>query len=584
MIDSAEFEYGTWESDAVERLRERALDRDKDKISAAVIEKLLQNLSQNKSPSIINAIAVLIKDVEVSNKDHFAKTLTDLENEIEEYFANAFRKYLEQKATLSSDVGLRPISFVQLQDYGGLDSYLKKHGKDPLRYPIDIVRGRKQDTMVHTAVRIRDWKALKIILKYKCCDILKRKCTDEGFNPLALFVLKYDERDREIFKVMLNSGFDLLQCVESGRNSALGIIIRLSKQHLKYNSLLDEAIRFLKSQGIHEKAIFEKLEPDAEEQGHLGSAHSRVSMMDVNADFEGLLPVEEGSEREHSEMESGEHVESELDDHSVDPEEEYAISNHSNDIVHEDGIEEDDPGLSTLLDRLNFRGGGHARQYVPYLVSGMTRSNPPMFKEALHMWNADAVVTILSHVNMSESAKKEAIHWLLHESEPYLSEDILMMLMSALIKHGADINGRSRDGITPLMNAVLKEDPCLVKIILEHGADTQLIDNDGNSAMTLAQDNGSTEIIRLLQSRRMFARLESSRSTHRSPTALQDGTSAPICVICMDRPAQVILAPCGHRVLCKRDCKRLFEQPEERRKCPMDHEKIESFIVNVYDA
>ena len=121
-----------------------------------------------------------------------------------------------------------------------------------------------------------------------------------------------------------------------------------------------------------------------------------------------------------------------------------------------------------------------------------------------------------------------------------------------------------------------------VKTLLEQGADVHLMDADGNTALRLAQGTYNQEIVNMLHSRRLFSRLDSSNSTHRSPRNL-DGSSMPTCVICMDRPAQVILAPCGHKVLCKEDCRRLFELPEEQRVCPMHKEKIESFVIRVFD-
>ena len=48
-----------------------------------------------------------------------------------------------------------------------------------------------------------------------------------------------------------------------------------------------------------------------------------------------------------------------------------------------------------------------------------------------------------------------------------------------LIKHGSDLNARSRDGRTPIMYAAMKGFIPAMEILLENGADKELTDQEG---------------------------------------------------------------------------------------------------------
>lgn len=115
------------------------------------------------------------------------------------------------------------------------------------------------------------------------------------------------------------------------------------------------------------------------------------------------------------------------------------------------------------------------------------------------------------------------------------------------------------------------------------GAKISIADADGNTAFSIANEYENKEILDILRRERLFARLASSGSrSHRSPrktSPFDDECHHSKCVICYDRPAEVIFAPCGHRVVCRRDCKKIFELPEEKRCCPLDKEKVHCITV-----
>jgi ankyrin repeat protein len=55
-----------------------------------------------------------------------------------------------------------------------------------------------------------------------------------------------------------------------------------------------------------------------------------------------------------------------------------------------------------------------------------------------------------------------------------------------LLSAGADINATDKEGFTALMNAAMREEPGLVKILLDHGANPNLRNHAGATARQLA--------------------------------------------------------------------------------------------------
>ena len=89
----------------------------------------------------------------------------------------------------------------------------------------------------------------------------------------------------------------------------------------------------------------------------------------------------------------------------------------------------------------------------------------------------------------------EAVY-LVSKIENYkISKDII----SILVEHGADINVRSdSDGDTPLMYVSRLGRVVIVKLLLKLGADPNLMDNNGKTALDFALDKNHTEIVALL--------------------------------------------------------------------------------------
>jgi len=74
--------------------------------------------------------------------------------------------------------------------------------------------------------------------------------------------------------------------------------------------------------------------------------------------------------------------------------------------------------------------------------------------------------------------------------------------VSQCLKQSANINAASENGWTPLMLAVLHGSSAIVKLLLEHGADPNIIthsqENPSRSALVVAVSNGRFELVQVL--------------------------------------------------------------------------------------
>lgn len=69
-----------------------------------------------------------------------------------------------------------------------------------------------------------------------------------------------------------------------------------------------------------------------------------------------------------------------------------------------------------------------------------------------------------------------------------------------LIQAGANVNAMEwTEGFTPLMTAAALGQPDVVKLLLKNGADRGMMDRDGDTALSHAQNAGHQQIVTLLQ-------------------------------------------------------------------------------------
>lgn len=68
-----------------------------------------------------------------------------------------------------------------------------------------------------------------------------------------------------------------------------------------------------------------------------------------------------------------------------------------------------------------------------------------------------------------------------------------------LIEHGVPVNSNDPDYGTPLMSAVIRVQPEMVTFLLEHGADTEIRNRNGETVLEHAIRNGLVKITRILR-------------------------------------------------------------------------------------
>ena len=68
-----------------------------------------------------------------------------------------------------------------------------------------------------------------------------------------------------------------------------------------------------------------------------------------------------------------------------------------------------------------------------------------------------------------------------------------------LIADGADVNAKSKKGVTPLMVAAAHDNPPLVSLLLQKGADPKIKTPDGKTALDIAKDNRNEASVRQIE-------------------------------------------------------------------------------------
>ncbi|PRW57988.1 ankyrin repeat [Chlorella sorokiniana] len=187
----------------------------------------------------------------------------------------------------------------------------------------------------------------------------------------------------------------------------------------------------------------------------------------------------------------------------------------------------------------------------------------------------------------SEIDGRSALHLLIDRGE--------LELVEMLLEAGADVHQKTAEadgGHSPLHCAVTAGDIDIVQLVLSHGADVRARNSDNKTPAQLAEEMGDDDLVDLLQQRQRLMRLQShgrpgaggrSASLRSNGGVPEDVPEEQACAVCISRPKATILAPCGHRCLCKRCLRALMERERDQRNCPVCREQIESFVVTVYE-
>jgi ankyrin repeat protein len=83
----------------------------------------------------------------------------------------------------------------------------------------------------------------------------------------------------------------------------------------------------------------------------------------------------------------------------------------------------------------------------------------------------------------------------------YASSGPFAETVDLLLVRGAEVNVQGTlEGFTPLMTAAAEGLADVARILLDAGADRDITDVDGDTALSFAQQNGHTEVVELLES------------------------------------------------------------------------------------
>ncbi|HLK60934.1 MAG TPA: ankyrin repeat domain-containing protein [Chthonomonadaceae bacterium] len=125
-----------------------------------------------------------------------------------------------------------------------------------------------------------------------------------------------------------------------------------------------------------------------------------------------------------------------------------------------------------------------------------------------------------------------------------------LQIVQALCDHGADMNGRSTWGYTPIMAAAFAEAPTsIIKLLLDRGAGVNARDIRGQTALMLAAGNWNVANVRLLLERgadvkardkqESTALIETVRKTDDPPSTNTDGMIHKTLEVLLDHGADV---------------------------------------------
>jgi len=133
----------------------------------------------------------------------------------------------------------------------------------------------------------------------------------------------------------------------------------------------------------------------------------------------------------------------------------------------------------------------HAGEFMT-LMAAMDRSNKDWLKIL------DAMIAAGAEVNPKEVFSSSPLMYAITRYDP--------VLVKALLKRGADVNLKNERGTTPLMTAVMSRGSTveIVKLLLAAGADPDTRNNDGETALSMlpvyvSEKNERAELARLLR-------------------------------------------------------------------------------------
>lgn len=148
-----------------------------------------------------------------------------------------------------------------------------------------------------------------------------------------------------------------------------------------------------------------------------------------------------------------------------------------------------------------------------------------------------------------------------------------------LLEKGADIDSPGGFyAFTPLHYAAFQGYVELAQLLVAKRADKSVLDNDGKTAYELAETEALKRV--LLQSPAELAASDNPfLASDPTATGGDAGADVPIedaCKICLERPIEVIILPCGHQAFC-------FHCVQQLTECALCRTTIKE-VVKIYRA
>ena len=145
-------------------------------------------------------------------------------------------------------------------------------------------------------------------------------------------------------------------------------------------------------------------------------------------------------------------------------------------------------------------------------------------------------------------------------------------MLKFLIKSGAKINAKDKDGSTPLHTAVEYNNPEAVKFLIEKGARFDMKNNNGKAPLDIANDNAESALL-----------ADYLSQLQNEDTTKETVTNKDPCIICMGpKNGFYALVPCGHASLCEDCCKKITK--DKFGKCPTCRKPSKSYKKIFFQA
>jgi ankyrin repeat protein len=181
-------------------------------------------------------------------------------------------------------------------------------------------------------------------------------------------------------------------------------------------------------------------------------------------------------------------------------------------------------------------------QQTPTQTPTVTATDKEQRDFVINCWNnqKDKVIDVLAQ-------RPDAIHWRDPESRntglsyAVASGSMAYDVAQILLQCKADVNVQDCAGETPLMNAASGASEAYVDLLLAHGADVTLRNNEGKTARDIAEDKGNSWIVKMFDKHeaRHAAEIAAAEAAQelvakqemaRDISKLQTGSTAPVTV------------------------------------------------------